>query len=233
MNLESRAELSASERGALNEMIRTTRLFPAKTDIVSEGDTPKFSCLMLSGLSARYNMVGDGKRQISAVHIPGDFVDLHSLLINQMDHSVGALIDCEVALVPHEVLRESTVTHPRLMRLLWLLTIVDGAIFRQGLVAAARLPAESQIARFLCEIYVRLSTVGLTDGREFDLPITQADLSDAMGLSQVHVNKCLQKMRREGLMAWQGSRMALLDWKRLEAMAEFDSTYLNLDRRPR
>ena len=54
-----------------------------------------------------------------------------------------------------------------------------------------------------------------------------------MGLSHVHVNKCLQKMRRDGLVSWQGSRVVLHDWHRLAAMAEFDPIYLNLEQVPR
>lgn len=233
MNLERRDELSAVERETIRAMVRSVRCFPAGSDIVESGSLPKWSCLMLSGLSARYNMVGDGKRQISAVHIAGDFVDLHGLLIRPMDHSVVALTDCDIAIVPREVLQEITGTQPHLTRMLWLLTVVDAAIFRQGFVAAARLPAEGQIARFFCEMQTRMAAVGLAEGLSFDLPITQADLGDALGLSQVHVNKSLQKMRRDGLLSWRGSRATLLDWARLSKVAEFDPTYLNLERTPR
>ncbi len=228
--LELRDELSAAERAVVSDMIQTVHRVSARTDFVSEGDRATNSSLMLSGLSARYNVIGDGKRQISAIHIPGDFVDLHSLLIEPMDHSVTALTDCNIALVPHNLLRELTRSEPHLMRMFWLLTVIDSAIFRQWLVAAARLPAEAQLGRFFCEIHTRMNAVGLADGFSFDLPITQTDLGDAMGLSLVHVNKSLQKMRREGLLLWQGSRVDLLDWERLTAMAEFDPTYLNLER---
>jgi CRP-like cAMP-binding protein len=233
MTLEARDEISAVERDCVDEMIGTVRAIPARSDIVAEGDRPKHSCLMLSGLSARYNLIGDGKRQISAIHVPGDFVDLHSLLITPMDHSVGALTDCTIALVSHDVLRDLSRSQPHLTRMFWLLTVVDAAIFRQSLIASARLPAESRIARFFCEMLVRLDVVGLARDLEFDLPITQTDLGDAMGLSQVHVNKSLQKMRREKLVAWQGSRVRLLDWARLQEISEFDPTYLNLEKAPR
>ncbi len=188
---------------------------------------------MLSGLSARYNLISDGRRQISVIHIPGDFVDLHSLLIEPMDHCVVALTPCRIATVAHQTLRDLTGAEPHLMRLLWLLTVIDAAIFRQRLVAAARLPAEAQLARFFCEMHERLSIVGLTNDFGFDLPLTQTDLSDAMGLSLVHVNRCLQKMRSEGLFRWQGGRVTILDWARLTDLAEFDPTYLNLERIPR
>lgn len=231
--LELRDNLSAAERAVIDGLTRTVRGVPARSDFVIEGARPGNSCLMLSGLSARYNIVGDGKRQISAIHIPGDFVDLHSLLIEPMDHSVTALTDCSIAMVPHETLRDLTRSEPHLMRMLWLLTVIDAAIFRQWLVARARAPAESQICRFLCEMHARLDIVGLTDGLEFDLPITQADLGDAMGLSLVHVNKSLQKLRKQGLIRWQGSRVTLLDRDRLVSLSQFDPTYLNLECKPR
>jgi CRP-like cAMP-binding protein len=232
-NLEARDDLSATERAAVDEMVKTTRTIPARSDFVHEGGRPTHSCLMLSGLSARYNLVADGKRQISAIHVPGDFVDLHSLLLEPMDHSVCALTECTIALAPHGRLRELTRTEPHLTRLLWLLTLIDAAIFRQWLVAAARLPAEHRLARFFCEMYARLEAVGLAHDHRFELPITQTDLGDAMGLSLVHVNKSLQKMRRLGLLRWQGGLLEILDWERMCSEVEFDPTYLNYARAPR
>jgi CRP-like cAMP-binding protein len=232
-NLEARDEVSDAERAIIRDLTQSVRAYPARSDIVREGDFPTVSLLMMTGLSARYNFVADGKRQLSVIHIAGDFVDLHSLLLEPMDHGVVTLTDCTVASVPHDVLRRLTCTQPHLTRLLWLLTVIDGAIFRQRLVAASRLPAASQIARFLCEIYTRLENVGLARNHAFDLPITQQDLSDAMGLSLVHVNKCLQAMRQDGLLSWQGEKATILDWDRMSAEAEFDPTYLNLSKRRR
>ena len=201
--------------------------------MVHQGESPIHSTLMLWGFSARYTMLSDGKRQISAVHVPGDFVDLHSLFLRPMDHSVLALTDCQVVEVPHALLREISETHPHLTRLLWTLTVIDAAIFRQWLVASGHLPAVGQISHFFCELWTRLSVVGLTEGRCFDLPINQGDLGDVMGLSSVHVNRCLMTLRRNGLLEWTGGRVTILDWNELQALAEFDPEYLNLDQRPR
>ncbi len=231
--LERRDALTLTERSLLDEMTQRERSVPPGTDLVREGDTPRESCLMLSGLSARYNMVGDGKRQITAIHIAGDFVDLHSLLLARMDHSVTTLTDCRVAIVPHALLRRISESEPHLTRLLWMLTVIDAGMFRQSLVAAASLPARGQIARFLCEMYVRLSIVGLTLDHEFDLAINQSELGDVMGLSVVHVNRSLQALRREGLISWQGARVRILDWALLSAEAEFDDAYLNIGHGPR
>ena len=135
--------------------------------------------------------------------------------------------------MPHTLLREISETHAHLTRLLWTLTVVDAAIFRQWLVASGHLPAVGQISHCFCELWLRLSVVGMTDGRSFDLPISQADLGDAMGLSAVHVNRCLMALRRKGLLEWTGGRVTILNWEELSDLAEFNPEYLNLDQRPR
>lgn len=231
--LERRDQLEPEEIRILDRLLERPRSLPAGTDLVCEGDTPAFSTLMLSGLSARYNILRDGKRQISAVHIAGDFVDLHSLLLRPMDHSVGALTDCVIVQVSHEELRGISIDFPHLTRLLWLLTLIDAAIFRQWLVASGHLPAVGQIGHFFCELYVRLALIGLADGFAFDLPISQADLGDSMGLSAVHVNRCLKNLRETGLLEWNGGLAVIRDWDALQEIAEFDAAYLNIEQRPR
>jgi CRP-like cAMP-binding protein len=231
--LERRDRLTPEEIRLVEGLLDEPHPVAAGTDLVRQGDNPHFSTLMLSGLSARYNILNDGKRQISAIHVAGDFVDLHSLLLQPMDHSVGALTDCRVVTVPHPALRAISASQPHLTRLLWLLTLIDSAIFRQWLVASGHLQAVGQIAHFFCEMHTRLEVVGLTDGLAFDLPISQADLGDAMGLSAVHVNRCLRTLREEGILEWNGGRAVIRDWDAARDLSEFDPGYLNLQCRPR
>jgi CRP-like cAMP-binding protein len=233
LNLSRLDHLSPDEVAIVEGLSTRRKRFAAKTDIVLEGDRPHNSCLLLSGFAGRYNVLNDGRRQITAVHIAGEFVDLHSLMLAQMDHSVLALTECEISLVPHEMLRELTRTHPHLARLMWTLTVIDAAVHRQWLVAAGRLSSLAQVAHFLCEMYVRLDVVHQTDGFSYRLPLSQNELSDTMGLSLVHINRTLQELRRDGLIEWQGDQVRILDWVRLSALAEFDPTYLNLEPKPR
>jgi CRP-like cAMP-binding protein len=231
--LELRDRLAPEEAAVVEGLVEKPVRVDAGEDLVRHGESPKHSTVMLSGLSARYNLLRDGKRQISAVHIAGDFIDLHSFLLDPMDHSVTALTDCDVVEVPHTVLREISETLPHLTRMFWLLTVIDAAIFRQWLVASGHLPAAGQIAHFFCEIYVRMTVVGLADGHAFDLPISQSDLGDAMGLSNVHVSRCLKALREDGVLQWDGKLAVIQDWQALKALAEFDPSYLNLARRRR
>jgi len=123
-------------------------------------------------------------------------------------------------------------TRPELTRLLWTMTVIDAAIFRQWLVASGRQAADSQVARFLCEMFVRLALVDRTDGLSFELPVTQGVLGDAMGISTVQANRSVQALRRAELVQWKGAQVTILDWPGLATLGQFDDTYLNIRRRP-
>jgi CRP-like cAMP-binding protein len=226
---EQRNCLSEEEKRALEGAVTRTRVVRSDEDIVQEGERPSECSLLLEGFAGRYRVLQSGKRQITALHIVGDFVDLHGFLLERMDHAVSALTPCRVATVPHERLREISESHPRLTRMLWLDTLIDGAIHREWLVAMGRLSALGHTAHLLCELFLRLRAVGQTDGNSFRLPITQAELGDALGLSPVHVNRVLQELRAEGLITSRGTILTIKDWERLKQVGEFSPTYLNLD----
>jgi CRP-like cAMP-binding protein len=231
--LERRDVLSGEEKQALKSAVARVKEARMDEDLVREGDRPSESTLLLEGFAARYKLLRNGRRQITALHIPGDFVDLHSFLLKTMDHGVVALTPCRVGLVPHSTLREITETYLHLGRLLWLSTLIDAAIHREWLVAMGRRPALSQIAHLLCELFLRLQTVRLTQHMSFELPLTQAELGDVLGLSTVHVNRVIQQLRADGLVTWSEQRIAIEDWAQLQEVAEFDPTFLNLDNEPR
>ena len=163
-----------------------------------EGDRPTYSNLLLDGFAARYKIFSNGRRQITALHVIGDFVDLHSFLIKTMDHGVLALTPCRIAAVPHATLEKISNEYPHLTRLLWLNTLIDGAIHREWLTAMGRLSATAHMAHLVCELFLRLKTVGRIDGDMIQIPLTQAELGDTLGLSTVHVNACCRNCARRG-----------------------------------
>lgn len=220
--------LGAEERRAIVAAADEQLQFTAGDDLISEGQRASRSMLVASGFTCRYNVVLAGERQLSAIHVPGDFVDLHSLLLKKMDHSVGALTHCTVFTFPHERLVELTERYPHLTRILWLLTLLDGAIHREWLVGMARLSAEQRTAHLICELYTRLKIVGLAVNHEFELPTTQASLADALGISTVHVNRVLQELRQQNLIVWGGGRLTIRNFKALVELADFDDRYLHL-----
>jgi CRP-like cAMP-binding protein len=230
--LARRDVLSAEERTWLASLVGPTKNYPAGTALVREHERLHESTLLVSGIAARYAVLRDGMRQITALHVAGDFIDLHSLLLKVMDHAIDALTDCTVVQVPHQKLVETTERFPHLSRVLWLDTVIDGATHRRWMTAMGRQDGAARLAHLLCELYLRLQQVGLASDEEFDLPLTQAVLGDVLGLSTVHVNRLIALLRRSGLISWSGRRVAILDWEGLADLAEFDPTYLRLQQEP-
>ena len=218
--------LSAGEVGVLEAAAGRTATLPGNKDIVEEGSSPKESCLLIGGFAARYKQLQSGGRQITALHVPGDFVDLHSFLLQPMDHSIIALSDCKVVYFPHTALHQITEKHPGLTRMLWADTLRDGAIHREWLVAMGRLSAEQHTAHFLCELYLRLGAIGLVQDDSFALPLTQSTMADTMGLSHVHMNRALQALRAKQAVSFERGMVVIKNFEALAKFAEFDPTYL-------
>ncbi len=233
LNLEQHDRLSEEEKRVLEGILAHTKTVNRGEDMVREGDRPKESLLLLEGFAARYKLLQSGKRQITSLHVLGDFVDLHGFLLKVMDHAVLALTPCRIGVVPHEALRQITENHPHLGRLLSLHIAIDGAVHRQWLAMTGRASAHTRFAHLLCELFLRLQAVGQAEDHRFRLPLTQQTMGDMLGLSTVHVNRTLQELRAEGLVAWNGGGVEILDWESLQQVAEFDPTYLNLTKEPR
>jgi hypothetical protein len=103
-----------------------------------------------------------------------------------MDHHLGTLIPCKLAFIQHNDLRTLMRSHPRLGDLFWRDTLIDAAVFRQWVINVGRRQAPAGMAHLLCELLVRLRAVELVEDHIFDLPVTQGDLADALGMAPLH-----------------------------------------------
>jgi CRP-like cAMP-binding protein len=227
--LRSISPLSADEKECLATLPLSSTSVPADQDIVREGDRPSESCLVVEGFVCRYKLTDTGKKQIFSFHLPGDIPDLQSLHLKVMDHSLMTLTPSKLAFIPHESLRRLMHQCPRVADVFWRDTLIDAAVFREWMIGIGRRSAETRIAHLLCEVLVRMRAVGLANGHACDLPITQAELADALGLSTVHVNRTLQELRGKGLITLKGSLLTVVDWDGLKSAGEFDPTYLHLN----
>ncbi|WP_374468348.1 Crp/Fnr family transcriptional regulator [Phenylobacterium sp.] len=225
------AELSEADEQALFQACATVKEVPARANLIQEGDRPHEVHVVLEGFACRFKMLPDGGRQIMAWLVPGDFCDLHVAILGEMDHNIGTLTPSRIGAIPRDQVERLSSTSPQLSRALWWATLVDEAILREWLVAMGRRPAERQIAHLFCELLARLEAVGASDGRSVELPVTQTDLADTVGLSSVHVNRVLQQLRAEELIEWREKTLTILDRPRLEALAEFNPNYLHYIRR--
>jgi CRP-like cAMP-binding protein len=226
--LESIAELTNEHRKGFDLLSFRRATLARGQHAVRDGEKPSECCLVVDGLLYRYKVVLDGGRQILAFHPPGDIPDLQSYKFRRMDHSLAAAVPSEVAFVTHESIGAAFSAFPSLSELFWRDTLIDTAIFRMWLVCMGRRDAHSHVAHLLCELFVRLRAIGKTEGGTCTLPLTQTELADAVGISTVHVNRTLKRLRREGLISLHDNKLAILDWSALQEVAEFDPSYLQL-----
>lgn len=232
-NLSRRDTVSPEEKSLLASLRKRVQTFHKGVEIISQHSRPSTSCLLVAGMTARSVLLADSRRQLTALHVPGDFVDLHALLLRTMDHSIVALDEVTVVFVPHEDLIAITREAPHLTRLLWLCTAIDAAIHREMMTSIGRRSPASRLAQVICEIYLRMEVIGQLAGNVFSFPLTQTELSDLLGLSVVHTNRTVQDLRATRLISWQGSTMTVHDFDALCRFSRFDPTYLNLVSEPR
>lgn len=225
-SLDRLEPLDQRDRDLLGGLDLRIRSFAAQEDIVRAGTQPGESCFVVSGFAARAQYLANGGRQLDQIHIAGDFVDLHSLHLQEMDHSVIAIGTCDVAYVAHGELIPAMARSSRLTWLLWQLTVLDGAVARTWMSCLGRRRAEAALAHLVCELNTRLGRARATTDNGFHFPATQADLADMLGLSTVHINRTIADLRSRRLIAWSRHQVKVLDFEKLAEVADFSDGYL-------
>ena len=224
--------LELGERERLEAAIIEIQTVEPRKTIARAGEPLQQSTLLIEGIMSRYIDDRHGLRQLVAVHVPGDFVDLHAYPLKILDHDVATTTAATLAIVPHAELDAITREMPQLMRKLWFATLIDAAIHRAWLFRLGRLDAIGRVAHFLCETNARLVSVGLSDGRRFALGLIQNDIGEICGLTNVHVNRVMRYLREERLCIFRSSLVEILDLDRLAARGQFNPAYLYIDYPP-
>lgn len=227
--LEHFCRLSGTDRKALHGLVGKPRQLGPHQDIICEGDDPRHVNLILEGWACRYKQLEDGRRQIISFFLPGDLCDTHIYVLRQMDHSIGTLTPVTLTEIERGALSDVTTRHPRITQALWWDTLVTAAIQREWTVNLGQRDAVERLGHLLCEIFLRLRSVGLAEGETCPFPITQNDLGDAMGISNVHVNRTLQALRGAGLVELKSRRLTIPNLPALQAASLFNPNYLHLD----
>lgn len=226
--LERFAPLSIEDKKLLDQVVAHHRLVDARTTLISEGQASDTVRLIVDGLACRYKTLEDGSRQIVAYLVPGDFCDLNVFLLRAMDHSIATMSACTVVDIPRHRIVEMT-SRIELTRALWWVTLVDEGTLREWLLNVGQRPALKRLAHLFCELYVRMQAVGLVTDDSYVLPLTQSDIADTIGLSPVHINRCLQQLREMGFVTFKDRKMSLTGVAEMMQFCGFDPSYLHFD----
>lgn len=220
-----RHRLGVPDLAYLESLVGGPRRLSDGETLIARGETARRASIMVEGFLLRA-IVRDGRRCIVGVHVPGDFVDLHGFVLKRLDHEVVALGPAVVAQIEHERLNELTRERPHLAKALWFATLLDAAIHRQWIRNLEGLDAPQRIAHLFAELHHRFTLTGRNVSRALRTPFTQSDLADMCGVSAIHANRAVARLRELGLAEIRRGDLYTTDWKALEAYAGFDPAYL-------
>lgn len=169
----------------------------------------------------------NGGRQILAFLLPGDFGDIHISVIEAMDHSVMTLTKARIAWISNTQMEAMVRSGPALAQAFWWTQLVNQGVLRAWIVSMGRRKSVERVAHLMCELYIRLRNIGLATGHQCEMPLTQIVLADALGLTPVHINCVLRKLREEEAMDLRAGSLTILDPAKLARIAGFDDNYLH------
>ena len=224
--LQGLVSLTAADIAALEQISFSACVFGPHVDLIEDDFVSEDAFVVLEGFACHYKRRRSGQRQIMAYVLPGELCDAEAPLQGRMDHAVGTLSTCVVAPIPHQSLADLITRYPNIAQALRVAKLSEGAIAREWIVNLGCRSAIERMAHLFCELMTRLGAVGLAQDGSCALPLTQADLGETLGLSNVHVNRVLQDLRRQGLVEFRGKRLTLLQPQRVREIAEFSPAYL-------
>ena len=228
--LELQSKLDEEDRQAILSLPYTLRTMEPQSYTVREGDAPTHCAVLVSGFAYRQKLTGEGARQILALHIPGDALDFQNIFLDEADHSVQTLTRAEMAIVPRAEFQKLARNRPAVAHAIIVTILVEASVFREWVLNVGRRDSRTRLAHVLCEFAVRLEAQGLADEYGYELPMTQEQLADAVGLTPVHVNRTLKALEAEGLISRNRRNVSFPDWQRMRDVGDFNQRYLHLAR---
>jgi CRP-like cAMP-binding protein len=197
------------------------------SQLTQEGQVGHKAFVLQAGWACSYKDVPNGRRQIISFPIAGDCVGLRSVLRRTANHSLSVLTDAVVSPVQGSDILDCINDFPRLAAALMWAASRDEAMVVEHLVSIGRRNAIERTAHFFMELAERLSLVGLATEAEFECPLNQFVLADALGLTAIHINRVLRQLREDQLMTFCKGNVRIHDLNRLRRIAGFCGGYLN------
>ena len=223
--------LSAEETALINGIAARTVDVAAGTALYVQGEELRNPGALMAGWAFTKRRLADGRRQIFQFVLPGDVFGLRFRIAPLALDTLMTLTPCKVAdaslLIP--VVSRSFASTTGLALACSMAASLDDSYALDHMVRLGQQTAYERLAHLILELGSRLKTVGLSDGAEFQMPLTQDILADALGLSLVHVNRTLQQLRRDRIIEFKGFTMKILDPNLLTAIASYRQPEVAVD----
>jgi CRP-like cAMP-binding protein len=225
-------DVSPEEVAALESLQSNTKRVRRNREIITQGRKYDAVLVMIDGISIRYRILPDGRRQILNIALPGDFVGFPACFFERALYPISALTEVVLASISFDILINLFEGHPHLAAAIFWSFSSEAAIYTERLTDIGRRTALERVAHFLLELLTRFQIIGLADECSFPMPLTQELLGDALGLSLPHVNRTLRQLREDGLVSIEAHQVFIKDVEALSALADFEKSYLSRFRMP-
>jgi CRP-like cAMP-binding protein len=220
-----REHLGHDDLAYIEDLVESVEEHGGSVRLVESGIAVEKSQLLIEGFVFR--TIETGKRRfIVGLHVPGDFIDLHGFALKELDHTLVSAGAVKLGVVPHERLRTVMDERPDIARAMWFATLLDAAIHRKWIQALEQLDAPRRIAHLYAELHERFELIGRRIPRALRTPFTQIDLADMCGVSAIHANRAVGKLRELGICEIRRGDLYTDDWDALKRYARFDASYL-------
>lgn len=220
-----REDLSHHDLAYIEDLIESVEERGDGERLAESGACVETSRLLIDGLVFR--TIETAKRRfIVGIHVPGDFIDLHGFALKRLDHALVSAGPVKLGCIPHDRLRRVMSECPDIARAMWFATLLDAAIHRKWIQILEQLDAPRRIAHLYAELHERLDLIGRKVPRALRTPFTQLDLADMCGVSAIHANRAVGKLRELGIGEIRRGDLYTEDWDALKDYACFDASYL-------
>lgn len=234
MKLEQFTKFTEAERTRLGELVKLPRQsYGVGEAIFEEGAKVNSVYLIIEGVAARRKTLPNGSRQTMGFLIPGDLCELEVFVLESMDHDLVAVCETTCIVIPKAIITGLLTESSTLTRALWWSTMADHAMLRSRIIDHGSRESYERLAHLFYEMLIRYRMIGLAKDNSFPFPSTQSELAEATGMTAVHVNRTLKKLRSGKLITFENKRLVVIDPVQLKRVACFESNYLHLERTER
>jgi CRP-like cAMP-binding protein len=213
--------ITPAELDTIDDLFKGQIALPAAAEIIRAGDESAELYTLYSGWAFRYKTLADGRRQILNFLLPGDLLGLQAAMFDAVLHGIEALTAVELCVLPRRKVWDLFGGMPGLAFDIAWLGSREESIIDENLTSVGRRSAVERVAALIVALYKRVKMLGLATGESFAFPLTQQHIADALGLSLVHTNKTLARLRRMGMFSQVNGTMTLTNPRVLQRVAQY------------
>ena len=229
-NLSHYMRLQEEDRVHLARFEKEERRIPRQTDLRRVGDENEYLYAVKKGWLYSYLDFADGRRQIVKIHTPGDLIGFPELAYDRVALSLRSCNEATVCPFPKQRIDDVLRASPRLSAVLLTVATRDQVILIDKLRATGRMSARERIAYLLLDLVSRLRIIKGPDFRRMQFPLSQMEIGDTVGLTNVYVSKTMGRLCDEGLIRRHaGGEIEIVEEEELRRIAEFTDRYATLD----